>query len=173
MRFLNGQTVVHPHHGPATVTGVDMRSVKGEPVAYLRLRVLHNDLVLGAPLDRAEEIGIRPLLHGEQLPEVFNELTGENGYEEREWSRRIKANVARLRSGEVLTVAGLVRDLTRRDHAKGVSAAEKALLKDARGPLVAELAIVLSLTEEQAEAVVEAAILEGAVPELPEVAPAA
>lgn len=165
--FTKGQVVVHPHHGPTTITKITTRTLKGERTKYLKLQVRGTDLTLGVPMDRAEETGLRPVLTPEQAREIFDILTGPSEEEASNWSRRIKANTDRFRSGRIDVIAGLVRDLTRRDNEKGISFGERNLMRDARQPLVTELAIVLSIDEEEAEAVVDAAILEGTTPKLP------
>ena len=167
MQFSEGQVVVHPHHGPATVTAITTRVVRGEPRKYLKLEVLGTNLAVGVPLAGATEAGVRPVVGGDELAAVFSILTAPSPEEEQGWSRRIKANVERLRTGDLHTIAGLVRDLVRRQDDKGLSLGEKDLLRDARGPFVTEVALALDLAEAEAEAVVEAAIRDGVVPPLP------
>ena len=67
------------------------------------------------------------------------------------WSRRYKANVEKLASGDVIRVAEVVRDLSRRDTDKGLSAGEKRMLSKARQILVSELALAEKSTESEAE----------------------
>src|SRR5688572_29200501 len=166
MRFSTGQVVVHPHHGPARITGTFSRVLRGQEVHYLQLVVAHNQLELSIPEDKAEELGVRALMSADQVRAAFERLTAETGFEEAQWSRRIKHNVDRLNSGDMLIVAELVRDLTRREADKGLSLNERDLLREARRPVVHELSIVLGLTEEETLAVVEAAVMEGRVPDL-------
>src|SRR5690606_26080440 len=96
----------------------------------------------------------------------FDRLTAESGHQETQWSRRIKHNVDRLNSGDVLIVAELVRDLTRRETDTGLSLGERDVLRDARRPLVHELSIVLGRSEEDVLGVIDAAVLEGKRPDL-------
>lgn len=166
MRFTTGQVVVHPHHGPATVTGTFSRTVRGEEMHYLQLVVKHNALELALPVAKAEELGIRPVMSAGKVAEIFDRLTAETGFEESQWSRRIKHNVDRLNSGDVLIQAELVRDLTRRDADKGLSLGERDLLRDARRPVVDELSIVLDLPAEETLRVLEAAVTDGTRPDL-------
>ncbi|MDK6389995.1 CarD family transcriptional regulator, partial [Staphylococcus lugdunensis] len=67
------------------------------------------------------------------------------------WSRRYKANLEKLASGDVNKVAEVVRDLWRRDQDRGLSAGEKRMLAKARQVLVSELALAKKVTEEEAE----------------------
>ncbi|HLV04025.1 MAG TPA: CarD family transcriptional regulator [Actinomycetaceae bacterium] len=166
MKFSEGQVIVHPHHGPATVTAITTRVIRDEPRQYLRLEVVGSDLVVGVPVAGAEEVGVRPVLGPHALCDVLvlAVLAAPLSQEDAGWSRRIKANVERLRTGDVTTVAGLVRDLMRRQEDTGLSLGEKDFLRDAKAPLVTEVAVVLGVDEPAAEATIDAAVLDGVVP---------
>lgn len=168
MNFSQGQIVVHPHHGPATITKISGRKIRNSTVRYLKLEV--NDLSLAIPVDRAEEMGVRALIDTAAVGEVFATLTAESEPDETVWSRRMKQNTTRLRSGNINTIAGLVRDLMRRNEVKRLSFGEMTLLREAQEPLVTELAIVLAASAEETEAMLTAAILEGRLPTIPDTA---
>ena len=71
------------------------------------------------------------------------------------WSRRYKANLEKLASGDVNKVAEVVRDLWRRDRERGLSAGEKRMLAKARQILVSELALAEKTNEDKAEALLD------------------
>ena len=162
MQFTPGQTLVHPQHGPATVVQVIDRTIAGTVRSYVQLHVEHADLRIAVPVDQAEEIGLRPVSDPARIAALVDVLGSESSIEEAMWSRRMKANHERLRTGDLLTVAGLVRDIARRDLDHGVSAGEKDLLKQARRPLITELALALGISEDDADARLEQAVLAGA-----------
>ena len=162
MHFTPGTTLVHPQHGLATGVQVVDRAVGGTTRTYVQLQVQDTDLRIAIPLDQAEDVGLRPVSGPEQIAALLETLSAEATIEEAMWSRRMKANHERLRTGDLLVVAGLVRDITRRDVDHGVSAGEKELLRTARRPLVIELALAMGLTEDAADARLEAAVLAGA-----------
>lgn len=172
MDVTKGQILVHPHHGPCKVTKTTKRSFQGKSVRYLKLQVLETDLVLGVPVDNVEETGLRPVLDPDSMRDVFTELAGESSPEISMWSRRIKADTDRLRSGNILTIAGLARDLTRRNEKKPLSFGEKSLLRDALLPLAAEVAIVMSVDVEEAERIITDSVLQETIPEIPKMAAA-
>lgn len=164
MQFSEGQTVVHPQHGPATVTQVFERLVRGETKSYVELQVHRVELRVSVPVDRADEIGLRAPRAATELQDLWRVLCEPTVHEEEQWSRRMKGNQERLRVGDFLITAEVVRDLTRRQETHGLSAGEKDLLKNARQPLVVELSLSLGLTDEAAEQVIDAAI-RGEAPE--------
>lgn len=168
MNYARGQILSHPHHGPATVTKVATRNIRNRRERYLILDVHHSDLSIAVPVERAEEIGVRPVLAVDALHGIFDILTGPTGEKDSVWSRRMKNNTERLRSGDIATIAGLIRDLTRWNTDRRLSFGEMTLLRDASQPFLAELALVLSMTEDDAAGMVDAAILEGTMPALGE-----
>lgn len=158
MQFTVGQTVVHPQHGPSTVTQLSHRVVKGVPRTYVETEVHQMTHRVSVPVDRAEEVGLRLPRTAAQLQELWDLLGQPTRHEEEQWSRRMKGNHERLRTGDFLVAAEVVRDLTRRLLARGLSSGEKDLLKQGRRPLVTELGLSLDLSEEEAERVLDAAI---------------
>ena len=71
------------------------------------------------------------------------------------WSRRYKANVEKLASGDVIKVAEVVRDLYRRDLDRGLSAGEKRMLAKAKQILISELALAERTDEEKAGVILD------------------
>jgi CarD family transcriptional regulator len=91
----------------------------------------------------------------EGLEHVFDVLRAELTEEPTNWSRRYKANLEKLASGDVVKVAEVVRDLWRRDHDRGLSAGEKRMLAKARQILISELALAEKTDEDQAAVVLD------------------
>lgn len=152
MTFSIGETVVYPNHGTAVIEDIENRTIKGEDKLFLVLRVLgQNDLVIRVPSDNLDLVGVRDVVDQEGLEKVFDVLRAEHTEEPANWSRRFKANMEKLHSGNVIKVSEVVRDLWRRDRDKGLSAGEKRMLAKARSILVAELALAEDVDEEKAE----------------------
>ena len=141
MVFEVGETVVYPHHGAAKIEEIKMRTIKGEEKMYLKLRVAQGDLTIEVPAENVDLVGVRDVVGKEGLEHVFDVLRAEFTEEPTNWSRRYKANLEKLASGDVIKVAEVVRDLWRRDHDRGLSAGEKRMLAKARQILVSELAL--------------------------------
>ncbi len=156
MTFSVGETVVYPNHGAALIEDIETRQIKGEDRLYLVLRILgQNDLVVRVPSDNLDLVGVRDVVDAEGLEEVFSVLRAEHTEEPTNWSRRYKANLEKLHSGNVIKVSEVVRDLWRRDRDKGLSAGEKRMLAKARSILVAELALAEDVEQDRAEVLLE------------------
>jgi len=155
MTFTVGETVVYPHHGAALIEAIETRTIKGEEKTYLVLKVAQGDLTVRVPADNAEYVGVRDVVGADGLERVFEILKAPHTEEPTNWSRRYKANVEKIASGDVNKVSEVVRDLWRRDRERGLSAGEKRMLAKARQILVSELALAEHTNEDKAEALLD------------------
>jgi len=149
--FEVGETVVYPHHGAALIEAIETRVIKGEEKMCLVLKVAQGDLTVRVPAENAEYVGVRDVVGQDGLERVFEILKAPHTEEPTNWSRRYKANVEKIASGDVNKVAEVVRDLWRRDKDRGLSAGEKRMLAKARQILVSELALAEGTNEDKAE----------------------
>ena len=155
MLFEVGETVVYPHHGAATIIEVKNRTVRGEEKLYLKLNVTQGDLTIEVPAENVDLVGVRDVIGQEGLDKVFEVLRAPFTEEPTNWSRRYKANLEKLASGDVIKVSEVVRDLWRRDQDRGLSAGEKRMLAKARQILISELALAEKTDEEKASTVLD------------------
>ncbi|UOQ61668.1 CarD family transcriptional regulator [Leucobacter rhizosphaerae] len=156
MQFEVGETVVYPHHGAAKIIEVKKRKLGGEEKLFLKLQVNQGDLTIEVPAENCDLVGVRDVIDQEGLERVFEVLRAPFTEEPTNWSRRYKANLEKLASGDVIKVSEVVRDLWRRDQeVRSLSAGEKRMLAKARQILVSELALAEKTDEEKAGAVLD------------------
>ncbi len=155
MQFEVGETVVYPHHGAAKIVEVKNRTIDGVEKVFLKLEVNQGDLEITVPVENVEMVGVRDVIDKDGLDEVFEVLRTPFTEEPTNWSRRYKANLEKLASGDVIKVSEVVRDLWRRDQDRGLSAGEKRMLAKARQILISELALAEKTDEEAASLVLD------------------
>lgn len=151
MSFNVGETVVYPHHGAALIEEIKKRTIRGEEKTYLKLRVAQGDLTIEVPADNVDVVGVRDVVGKEGLKHVFEVLRSPHIEEPSNWSRRYKANVEKIASGDVVKVTEVVRDLSRREAERGLSTGEKRMLAKARQILESEVALAENATEDEAK----------------------
>jgi CarD family transcriptional regulator len=155
MLFEVGETVVYPHHGAATIIEVKDRIIRGETKKYLKLNVTQGDLIIEVPAENVDLVGVRDVIGQDGLDKVFEVLRAPFTEEPTNWSRRYKANLEKLASGDVIKVSEVVRDLWRRDQDRGLSAGEKRMLAKAKQILISELALAEKTDEERASVILD------------------
>jgi CarD family transcriptional regulator len=150
MSFKVNDRVVYPHHGAAIIKKKVKRELAGETKEYFVLEMVHGDLTLSVPVDKAEEVGMRPPISKSDVDDLFRLIAKRDVREPANWSRRFKNHQEKMKSGDVYQVAEVVRNLALREKGKGLSTAEKSMLERARGILVSELSFALNVTEDDA-----------------------
>ena len=150
MTFKVGDRVVYPHHGAAIIEKTEMVELLGEKKKYFVLKTAHDELTVRVPIDKAEEVGMRPPISGEDVEDLFVLLAKKDVREPANWSRRFKNHQEKLKSGDVYQVAEVVRNLALRESAKGLSAGEKNMYSKARKVLISELSFSLDVSEDDA-----------------------
>src|SRR6201992_1076522 len=155
MAFTVGETVVYPHHGAALIEAIETRVIKGQERSYLVLKVAQGDLTVRVPADNVELVGVRDVVGQDGLERVFEVLRAPHTEEPTNWSRRYKANIEKLASGDVNKVAEVVRAMWRRDQERGLTEGEKRILAKSRQILVGELALAESTDDAKAETILD------------------
>jgi len=154
--FKKGDTVVHPEHGAAVIEDLSVREfLQGDKRTYLKLKIVHGDLTVNVPVDSADEVGLRNVASKNEVKKVMKVLKEDESVMASNWSRRFKNNIEKLRSGDILQVAEVVRNLSIRDRDKGLSAGEKRMVVKARQMLISELIFANGVSEEKATETVD------------------
>ena len=155
MTFKVGETVVYPHHGAALIEAIE-GALAQEPLQRGQTGIVaQQDLVVRVPACNLDLVGVRDVVDKAGLDRVFDVLRAAHVEEPTNWSRRYKANLEKLHSGDVMKVSEVVRDLWRRERDRGLSAGEKRMLAKARQILVSELALAEHTNEDKAETLLD------------------
>ena len=144
-----GDKVVYPHHGAGTVVKKEKREVLGEKREYLTIKILHNDMTVNVPSENAEKVGLRKVIGEDMVKVVVKALTGGGTQMPKNWNRRFKHNRDKMKTGDIFELAEVVRNLSLRDHEKGLSTGEKQMFVKAKKILISELMYAKGLDEEE------------------------
>lgn len=149
--FNIGDKVVYPMHGAGVIEAVETREVLDERQQYYIMRLPIGDMKVMIPLNNVEEIGLRQIIDEEGVTKVFDILKGEKSKMSQNWNRRYRANMEKIKSGDIFEVAEVVRNLSIRDRERGLSTGERKMLDTARQILISELVLAQDTTEEAVE----------------------
>lgn len=157
-----GQQVVHPLHGAGIIVGMTEELLSGVMRTYYVFRHAVSGLVLKLPADNCDAIGVRPLSAPEQMEAVLEAIPQLPVEEERNWNRRYRENLGKLKSGDLTELARVVKALMWRDARRGLSTGERKMLHNAKEILLSEMAMVHGTTYDDAERRLDRAVMTGA-----------
>ena len=148
--FDVGDKVVYPHHGAGTVVKKEQREVLGQTREYLTIQILHNDMTVNVPVENAEQVGLRTVIDEDLVNTVVKALTAGESEMPKNWNRRFKHNRDKMKTGDIFELAEVVKNLSLRDHEKGLSTGEKQMFVKAKKILASELMYAKAVDEEEA-----------------------
>ncbi|NLV91588.1 MAG: CarD family transcriptional regulator [Firmicutes bacterium] len=138
-------------HGAGIIEKIEEREVLGELQNYYIMRLPIGDMKVMIPMENAEEIGLRPVIDEEGVAQVLSILQEGQTKMSSNWNRRYRANMEKIKSGDIFAVAEVVRNLAIRDNEKGLSTGERKMLENAKQILISELVLAQDLSEEEVE----------------------
>ncbi len=146
-----GDKVVHPMHGAGIIDSIVQRKVNGVVKDYYLLNLFDGNMMVMIPTDNTSEIGVRPVVSGQEASKLLQAMENIQVDMTQNWNRRYRENMSRIKSGNLLEVARVVKGLTSRDHDRGLSTGERKMLHTARQILISELMLAQSLPYEAVE----------------------
>ncbi len=151
IEFELGDNVVYPHHGAGKILKKENRTMLGQERIYLTIKILHNDMTVMVPSEKAAQVGLRRVIDEETVQKVLAVLADEVSEMPKNWNRRFKHNRDKIKTGDIYELAEVVRNLAVREHQKGLSTGEKQMYTRSKKILASELMYALEMDEQEAE----------------------
>lgn len=156
--FQVGDKIVHPMHGAGTIDAITSRRIDGVTREYYVLKLPVGGIQVMVPTENCTEIGVRPILDQTATRQVIEALPGMEVEDDSNWNRRYRENMIRLKSGDLLQVAQVMKSLMVRDGKRGLSTGERKMLHSAKQILISEIVLVESTSFEEVEDRINAAL---------------
>ena len=148
--FIPGDFVVYPSHGVGKIIGTEKRKVEDIELELLVIRFEHERMTLRVPLSKATESGLRTLSSKVQMEEALITLKSKAKVKKSMWSRRAQEYESKINSGNLVSIAEVVRDLYRKDDQGEQSYSERQMYQAALERLASEFAAVDKTDKETA-----------------------
>ena len=152
--FNVGDKIVYPMHGAGTIDSIEEKDILGEKQSYYILK-MPSDVKVMIPTAKAEEVGVRNIIDKQSAEKVFKVLSQDETEMEKNWNKRYRDNMDKMKSGDIYEVADVVRNLSYKQKEKGLSTGEKKMLNNAKQILVSELVLAEHASENEVENLVE------------------
>jgi CarD family transcriptional regulator len=143
--FEVGDKVVYPMHGAGVIEAIEEREVSGQSKRYFVLRLPVTEMQVMVPCDNLEKTGLRRVISEPMLMKVMEVLQAHRCAMEKNWNLRYRANMEKIRSGNILELAEVVRNLSHWHRERGLSGGERKMLENARQILLSEIILARDL----------------------------
>ena len=140
--FRPDDFVVYPAHGVGRIVSIDEQEVAGIRMEMFVISFDKDKMTLRVPTARAASIGMRSLSSPDLIERALDTLRGKARVKRAMWSRRAQEYEQKINSGELLSIAEVVRDLHRNDEQREQSYSERQLYEAALERLTREVAAV-------------------------------
>ena len=152
--FNVGDKIVYPMHGAGTIDSIEEKDILGEKQSYYILK-MPGEVKVMVPISTAEQHGIRNVIDKTEAAKVINVLEQDETEMEKNWNKRYRDNMDKMKSGNIYEIADVVRNLSFKQKEKGLSTGEKKMLHNAKQILVSELVLAEHSTKDEVEELVD------------------
>jgi len=160
--FKIGDHVVYPAHGVGVVQGVEMQEVAGSSLELYVITFDHEKMTLRVPTRKAKTAGLRSLAEGNVVSQALTTLKGRARVKRTMWSRRAQEYEAKINSGDLISIAEVVRDLHRSDSQPEQSYSERQLYESALDRMAREVAAIERIDRDAAITLLHKSLLKAA-----------
>ena len=159
--YLVGDKVVHPMHGAGVIEEITQERLAGRRAEYYVFRMPVGGLVLKIPTENCGTIGVRALSSQNEIQHVLDMIPSLDAEMTANWNHRYRENMARIKSGDLVEVARVIKGLMWRDAQRGLSNGERKMLHTAKQILISEIVLVCDIAYQAAEESVSEMIMAG------------
>ncbi len=145
--FKTNEFIVYPAHGVGRITGIEEQEIAGMSLELFVINFEKEKLTLRVPTGKLESVGMRKLADDDIVKKAMEILKGRARIKRTMWSRRAQEYVAKINSGDLISIAEVVRDLYRSEAQPEQSYSERQLYEDALDRMAREIAAVEKLDD--------------------------
>ncbi len=148
--FKANEFIVYPAHGVGRIIGIEEQEIAGMSLELFVINFEKEKLTLRVPTGKLASVGMRKLADDGVVKKAMEILKGRARIKRTMWSRRAQEYVAKINSGDLVSIAEVVRDLYRSEAQPEQSYSERQLYEDALDRMAREIAAVEKLDERSA-----------------------
>lgn len=159
--FKAQEYIVYPAHGVGQIMAIEEEEVAGFKLELFVVSFIKDKMKLKVPVPKAASVGMRKLSEPEVVKKGLDTLTGRARIKRTMWSRRAQEYEAKINSGDLVSIAEVVRDLYRSDAQPEQSYSERQLYEAALDRMAREVSVVMKLTDSEVLKLLEEQLQKG------------
>ena len=150
-----GDKIVYPMHGAGIIEAIEEREIFEEIKPYYIMQIVSEGLQILIPVDKVDDIGVRTIVTQPVIDEMIETLKLPMDVMEKNWNRRYRDYMDKIKTGSVFEVAVVLRDLFLLKEDKELSYGERKMLDTAKNLLVKELSLAKQMDQDKVERQIE------------------
>ena len=150
LEFSKLDYIVYPKHGVGRIQEIEIQTISGMELELYVIRFEKERMTLRVPTEKARNVGMRKLANQQTMDQALKTLKGKAKVKRTMWSRRAQEYEAKINSGDLISIAEVVRDLHRNDDQPEQSYSERQIYESALARLAREVAAVEAIAEKDA-----------------------
>lgn len=155
-KFQIDQQIVYPSQGVGKITEIFEKTFRGAPMMYYKIYIEASDMIVMVPVNKAEELGIRPIVSSDEAAAALQSLSDEFEPITSDWKLRYQMNLDLLKKGTIADIAAIVRCLYNRSKVKELPILERKLYDQAKKLLEDEISIAMGIDVKEVESQIHA-----------------
>jgi CarD family transcriptional regulator len=150
-RYKVHEQIVYPLQGVGLVNTIEKRPFRDQTLLYYIIYLEVSDMTVMVPVDKADELGIRPIVGRKEAQKALALLAEDHEPVTADWKLRYQMNLELLKKGSTQDIATVVRTLYRRSTVKELPILERKLYDSALKLLIDETSLSLEKTKDEME----------------------
>ena len=146
-----GDRIAHPLHGAGTIDRIESRKINGIVREYYVVNIPVGDMVVMIPRETSDAIGVRPIIDSKKAESILDAISGIEVSMTANWNRRYRENMLRIKSGDLMEVATVIKGLVDRQSERALSTGERKMLNSAKQILISEIVLSQCASYEEVE----------------------
>jgi len=140
--FKTNEFIVYPAHGVGQIMAIEEQEVAGAKLELFVINFVKDKMTLRVPTAKVVAVGMRKLAEGTLVKRALETLKGRARIKRTMWSRRAQEYEAKINSGDLISIAEVVRDLHRAENQPEQSYSERQLYESALDRMAREVAAI-------------------------------
>lgn len=145
--FKTTEWIVYPAHGVGRIVAIEEQEIAGITLELFVIMFEKDKMTLRVPTGKSQSVGMRKLAEENTVKKAMETLKGRARVKRTMWSRRAQEYEAKINSGDLISIAEVVRDLYRSESQPEQSYSERQLYEAALDRMAREIAAVEKLDE--------------------------
>ncbi|SET20214.1 CarD family transcriptional regulator [Salinibacillus kushneri] len=159
--FNIGDKIFYPMHGAGVIEAIEEKEFTGKKQLYYVMKIPTQNMNVMIPKGKEDKLNLRKIVDSDKLQEMQTALTTDDDELNVHPNQRHRLYMEKIKSGDIIEEAKVIRDLTKISRTKSLGTADKNMLSNAQQVLISELVMVKEIDENKAHEFLDEVMKQG------------